>query len=90
MVFKPQKKCQEYEMNMENWVKAVKCSMNWLEGARSVGASISRASTRQATDSRLPPSAGARGAAAPEDVPQALPDRLAWPPGPVHPSGGFH
>ncbi|KAM5154127.1 glycerol kinase 5 [Callospermophilus lateralis] len=29
MVFKPQKKCQEYEMNMENWVKAVKRSMNW-------------------------------------------------------------
>uniref|UniRef100_A0A8C9DHM9 Glycerol kinase 5 n=1 Tax=Prolemur simus TaxID=1328070 RepID=A0A8C9DHM9_PROSS len=29
VVFKPQKKCQEYEMNMENWVKAVKRSMNW-------------------------------------------------------------
>ncbi|XP_045395332.1 putative glycerol kinase 5 isoform X3 [Lemur catta] len=28
IVFKPQKKCQEYEMNMENWVKAVKRSMN--------------------------------------------------------------
>ncbi|XP_058407747.1 putative glycerol kinase 5 isoform X2 [Diceros bicornis minor] len=29
MVFKPQKKWQEYEMSMENWVKAVKRSMNW-------------------------------------------------------------
>lgn len=29
MVFKPQKKWQEYEVNMENWVKAVKRSMNW-------------------------------------------------------------
>ncbi|KAI5934861.1 glycerol kinase 5 isoform X2 [Manis javanica] len=29
MIFKPQKKWQEYEMNMENWVKAVKRSMNW-------------------------------------------------------------
>uniref|UniRef100_A0A2K6GP99 Glycerol kinase 5 n=1 Tax=Propithecus coquereli TaxID=379532 RepID=A0A2K6GP99_PROCO len=29
IVFKPQKKCQEYEMSMENWVKAVKRSMNW-------------------------------------------------------------
>uniref|UniRef100_G1M1H6 Glycerol kinase 5 n=1 Tax=Ailuropoda melanoleuca TaxID=9646 RepID=G1M1H6_AILME len=29
MVFKPQKKWQEYEMRMENWVKAVKRSMNW-------------------------------------------------------------
>ncbi|XP_045440094.1 putative glycerol kinase 5 isoform X5 [Pipistrellus kuhlii] len=28
-VFKPQKKWQEYEMSMENWVKAVKRSMNW-------------------------------------------------------------
>lgn len=63
-------------------------SLGRLEGARTVGASNSRASTRQATDSRLPPSAGAREAAAPEDVPQALPDRLAWPPGLVHPSGG--
>ncbi|XP_058586074.1 putative glycerol kinase 5 isoform X2 [Neofelis nebulosa] len=29
VVFKPQKKWQEYEMSMENWVKAVKRSMNW-------------------------------------------------------------
>ncbi|XP_015985063.1 putative glycerol kinase 5 isoform X1 [Rousettus aegyptiacus] len=29
MVFKPQKKWQEYEISMENWVKAVKRSMNW-------------------------------------------------------------
>nr|XP_042138097.1 putative glycerol kinase 5 [Peromyscus maniculatus bairdii] len=29
MVFKPQKKWQEYEVNMENWEKAVKRSMNW-------------------------------------------------------------
>ncbi|XP_060053454.1 putative glycerol kinase 5 isoform X3 [Erinaceus europaeus] len=29
MVFKPQKKWQEYEPSMENWVKAVKRSMNW-------------------------------------------------------------
>ncbi|KAM5279206.1 glycerol kinase 5 isoform 2-T2 [Hipposideros larvatus] len=29
MVFKPQKKWHEYEMSMENWVKAVKRSMNW-------------------------------------------------------------
>ncbi|XP_049641338.1 putative glycerol kinase 5 [Suncus etruscus] len=29
MVFKPQKKWQHYEMSMENWVKAVKRSMNW-------------------------------------------------------------
>ncbi|XP_040830666.1 putative glycerol kinase 5 [Ochotona curzoniae] len=29
MVFKPQKKWQEYEMNMENWLKAVRRSMNW-------------------------------------------------------------
>ncbi|XP_057594233.1 putative glycerol kinase 5 isoform X2 [Hippopotamus amphibius kiboko] len=29
MVFKPQKRWQEYEMNMGNWVKAVKRSMNW-------------------------------------------------------------
>ncbi|KAM4821678.1 glycerol kinase 5 isoform 1-T1 [Thomomys bottae] len=28
-VFKPQKKCQEYEPYMENWVKAVKRSMHW-------------------------------------------------------------
>ncbi|XP_062970882.1 putative glycerol kinase 5 isoform X4 [Cynocephalus volans] len=28
-VFRPQKKCQDYEMSMENWVKAVKRSMNW-------------------------------------------------------------
>lgn len=33
MVFKPQKKWQEYEMNMENWVKAVKRSMNWYNKA---------------------------------------------------------
>uniref|UniRef100_A0A8C6D9L0 Glycerol kinase 5 n=1 Tax=Moschus moschiferus TaxID=68415 RepID=A0A8C6D9L0_MOSMO len=31
MVFKPQKKWQEYEMNMGNWVKAVKRSMNWYK-----------------------------------------------------------
>uniref|UniRef100_H0WFW1 Glycerol kinase 5 n=1 Tax=Otolemur garnettii TaxID=30611 RepID=H0WFW1_OTOGA len=31
IVFKPQKKCQEYEMSMENWVKAVKRSMNWYK-----------------------------------------------------------
>ncbi|XP_059777870.1 putative glycerol kinase 5 isoform X1 [Balaenoptera ricei] len=29
IVFKPQKKWQEYEKNMGNWVKAVKRSMNW-------------------------------------------------------------
>ncbi|XP_055151158.2 putative glycerol kinase 5 isoform X5 [Symphalangus syndactylus] len=29
VVFKPQKKCQEYEMSLENWAKAVKRSMNW-------------------------------------------------------------
>lgn len=29
IVFTPQKKCQEYEMSMGNWVKAVKRSMNW-------------------------------------------------------------
>ncbi|XP_025304521.1 glycerol kinase 5 isoform X1 [Canis lupus baileyi] len=29
VVFEPQKKWQEYEMSMENWVKAVKRSMNW-------------------------------------------------------------
>nr|XP_012292421.1 putative glycerol kinase 5 [Aotus nancymaae] len=29
VVFKPQKKCQEYETSMENWAKAVKRSMNW-------------------------------------------------------------
>ncbi|XP_017709694.1 putative glycerol kinase 5 isoform X2 [Piliocolobus tephrosceles] len=29
VVFKPQKKCQEYEMSLENWTKAVKRSMNW-------------------------------------------------------------
>lgn len=29
IVFKPQRKWQEYEVNMENWVKAVKRSMNW-------------------------------------------------------------
>lgn len=29
MVFKPQKKWQEYEISMENWIKAVKRSMNW-------------------------------------------------------------
>ncbi|XP_006895176.1 PREDICTED: putative glycerol kinase 5-like [Elephantulus edwardii] len=28
-VFKPQKKWQEYEMSMENWIRAVKRSMNW-------------------------------------------------------------
>ncbi|XP_012862553.1 putative glycerol kinase 5 [Echinops telfairi] len=32
MVFKPQKKWQEYEMSMENWGKAVKRSMNWYTG----------------------------------------------------------
>ncbi|KAB0357215.1 hypothetical protein FD754_001371 [Muntiacus muntjak] len=31
MVFKPQKKWQEYEMNMGNWVKAVKRSMHWYK-----------------------------------------------------------
>ncbi|XP_042854548.1 putative glycerol kinase 5 isoform X2 [Panthera tigris] len=31
VVFKPQKKWQEYEMSMENWVKAVKRSMNWYD-----------------------------------------------------------
>ncbi|XP_055425435.1 putative glycerol kinase 5 isoform X1 [Bubalus kerabau] len=31
MVFKPQKKWQEYEVNMGNWVKAVKRSMNWYK-----------------------------------------------------------
>ncbi|XP_032991354.1 putative glycerol kinase 5 isoform X2 [Rhinolophus ferrumequinum] len=30
-VFKPQKKWHEYEMSMENWVKAVKRSMNWYK-----------------------------------------------------------
>uniref|UniRef100_A0A2K5R135 Glycerol kinase 5 n=1 Tax=Cebus imitator TaxID=2715852 RepID=A0A2K5R135_CEBIM len=29
VVFKPQKKCQEYEKSMEDWAKAVKRSMNW-------------------------------------------------------------
>nr|KAF6477570.1 glycerol kinase 5 [Molossus molossus] len=29
VVFKPQKKWQEYEGSMENWVRAVKRSMNW-------------------------------------------------------------
>ncbi|XP_024433650.1 glycerol kinase 5 isoform X3 [Desmodus rotundus] len=29
MVFKPQKKWQEYETSMENWVRAVKRSMHW-------------------------------------------------------------
>ncbi|KAK2119542.1 putative glycerol kinase 5 [Saguinus oedipus] len=29
VVFKPQKKCQEYETSLENWAKAVKRSMNW-------------------------------------------------------------
>ncbi|XP_004603263.2 putative glycerol kinase 5 [Sorex araneus] len=29
VVFKPQKKWQDYELSMENWVKAVKRSMNW-------------------------------------------------------------
>ncbi|XP_037381749.1 putative glycerol kinase 5 isoform X1 [Talpa occidentalis] len=31
IVFKPQKKWQEYEISMENWVKAVKRSMNWYK-----------------------------------------------------------
>ncbi|XP_019060662.1 putative glycerol kinase 5 isoform X1 [Fukomys damarensis] len=33
MVFKPQKKWEDYEMNMENWVKAVKRSMHWYSKA---------------------------------------------------------
>ncbi|XP_035874213.1 putative glycerol kinase 5 isoform X3 [Phyllostomus discolor] len=31
MVFKPQKKWQEYETSMENWVRAVKRSMHWYK-----------------------------------------------------------
>lgn len=30
-IFKPQKKWQEYETNMENWVKAVRRSMHWYK-----------------------------------------------------------
>ncbi|XP_004629347.1 putative glycerol kinase 5 [Octodon degus] len=33
VVFKPQKKWEDYETNMENWVKAVKRSMNWYNNA---------------------------------------------------------
>ncbi|KAM5291843.1 glycerol kinase 5 [Ctenodactylus gundi] len=33
MVFKPQKKWQDYERDMENWVEAVRRSMNWYSKA---------------------------------------------------------